>query len=148
MAIAKRAPQIETDQGTVYIFEDERLFDAMVAATARTLDQLDDDALLAQRQVRLVARVKRAVCEELQREMPERLAARSPWHFSRALGTYLLREVRKRQFAAFERRLTEQYGPVGPMTPEEYEERSAIINGVRVIRVDPPADETATGTDA
>ena len=89
MAIANSAPRVETDQGTIYVFEDERLFDAMAAATARLLDQYDDQALLSQRQARLAAKVKRAVREDLQRELPERLASWNPWHFSRALGAYI-----------------------------------------------------------
>ncbi len=153
MAIAKSGAQTDADEATVYVFEDERLFELLVAATQCALDRFDDDVLLAQRQAHILARVRRAVFGELRRAMPDQVAARSPWHFSRALGAYVLKEVRKRQFAAFERRLTEEYGPVEPLTAEEYAGRSSIVNGVRVFRVDPPEvdppwDESATGNTA
>jgi hypothetical protein len=138
MAIANSAPQVETDHGTIYIFEDERLFDAMAAVTKRLLDQYDDQALLSQPQPRLVAKVKRAVQEHLQREAPDRLAAWNPWHFSRALGAYVTRQVRKYHGMAFERMLAEDYGPLQPVDAAELVKRSTVVNGVRVIATDPP----------
>ena len=137
MAIANSAPRVETDQGTIYVFEDERLFAALAAATGRALEQYDDHALLSQRQTLLVAKVKRAVQHELQREMPERLTAWSPWHFSRALGAYITRQIRKHQGLAFERRLVADYGPLQPLDAAELDRRTTTINGIRVIAVDP-----------
>lgn len=140
MAIANAARTVMADDGTIYEFEDGRLFDAIVAATERALAPLDDAALLGQRQARIVAKTKRAVRDELDRAMPERLAARSPWHFSRALGALITRETRKRQFAAFERRLNEQYGPVEPLTHDEFFEHAVKVNGVWVIPIEPPTE--------
>lgn len=136
MAIANSAPRVETDQGTIYVFEDERLFAALVAATERALDRYDDQTLLSQRQPRLVAKVKRIVQDELWREMPERLSAWSPWHFSRASSAYTTRQARKYQGLAFERRLAEHYGPLQPVDAEELDRRTTTINGVRVIATD------------
>lgn len=126
MALARPAPQIEADYGVVYVFEDGLLFDALAAATGQALDRYDDDALLGQRQDRLVAKVKRAVRDELARAMPERLAARSPWHFSRALGAFVVREVRQRQGQALQRRAVREEGP-GDGMPFQL---VAVINGV------------------
>lgn len=136
MAIAGTTPRVETDQGAIYVFEDERLFDAMAAATTRLLDRFEDHALLSQPQARLAAKIKRSVQDELQREMPERLAAWNPWHLSRALGAYVTRQVRKYQGMAFERRLAEQYGPLVPLDPAEFAKRTVTVNGIRVIVAD------------
>jgi hypothetical protein len=145
MTVAKAEPSIRTDDGTLYIFEDENLYEALVAATRRVLDQYDDGALLSQRQARIVVKARRAVLDELGREEPARLAMHNRWHFSRALGAYILRETRKRQGWAFERRLAEEYGPLGPIDAAEIDRRITVVNGVRVFAVDPPSSAEEAG---
>lgn len=135
MALASPAPQIEADDGVVYVFEDEQFFDALVVATERILDRYDDDALLGQRQAHLATKVRRAVRDELERAMPERLAARSPWHFSRALGAFVVREVRKRQGRALQRRADREEGPGGGAHLRLVE----VINGVEHYALEPAA---------
>ena len=121
---------------------------AATTATQRELDRYDDQALLSQPQARVVTRVKRAVRIKLRREVPELLAEQRGRDFSLSLGEYVLNETRKRQFAAFERWLAEQYGPLEPIDVDDYNSRWSEVNGVRIFRVDPPRDQTIAPSEA
>ena len=139
--MAAPKPALSKEQNTSGIAEEAatRLEEAVGAATRAILDRYDDQSLLSIQQARLIAKVKRAVRDELRGNATDLLAQLPPRPAGRTLGEIITKEVRRRQFAAFERRLAEQYGPLLAADLDFSDHLSEPINGVRLFAVTDPA---------
>ncbi len=117
------------------------LAEVITSTARRVLAEQTDAQLLGQEQARWAALVKRTVRAALRAQHPKLLEQVSAWRLGQLLNNQVRDEVRKHQFAAFERELSAIYGPLEGSQAEEPLPISGPINGVYLVEVAAPSPE-------